>query len=251
MQLGLKGKRALITGGTSGIGKAIALALASEGVQVAVVGTSAEKGAEVVAQIAAIEQQRAYFFGCDVASSEQVKIVAQSVLEVLGGVDILVNCAGMTQDCLLMRMDELAWDRVLDVNLKSVYNFCHALIRPMMKVSGSVILNVGSVVGLAGNAGQVHYSAAKAGIVGLTKALAREVVSRGVRVNCLAPGWVETKMTACLDERQREQATAAIPMGRFGRPEEIASVALFLCSEAASYITGQVVTVDGGLVMAS
>jgi 3-oxoacyl-[acyl-carrier protein] reductase len=251
MQLALQGKRALVTGGTSGIGKAIALALAAEGVHVVIVGTCPERGTEVVAQIAASGHPQAHFFGCDVANTEQVHVVAQSALDLLGGVDILINCAGMTKDCLLMRMDESSWDRVLDVNLKSVYNFCHALIRPMMKAQGGVIVNVGSIVGLAGNAGQVHYSAAKAGIVGLTKALAREVVSRGVRVNCIAPGWVETKMTAVLDEQQREQAMAAIPMGRFGRPDEIASVALFLCSEASSYITGQVLTVDGGLVMAS
>ena len=249
MQLGLTGKRALITGATSGIGRSLALALAGEGVHSVLVGTSAERGAQVVSQIGAEYGQRALFMPCDVANTVAVRQVCTTAWEALGGIEILVNCAGTTQDALLMKMDEASWDRVLDVNLKSIYNFSQALIRPMMKAKTGVMLNVSSVVGLVGNPGQVHYAAAKAGVVGFTRALAKEVASRGIRVNCIAPGWIETPMVQTLTEAQRKMAQDAIPVHRFGLPEEVAQVALFLCSDAASYMTGQVLTVDGGLAM--
>ncbi|MFZ4098771.1 MAG: 3-oxoacyl-[acyl-carrier-protein] reductase [Chlamydiia bacterium] len=251
MRLDLEGRTALITGATSGIGKAIALALAAEGVKSVLVGTSAERGAEIAARIAAEYGIQAIFMRCDVADTAAVQQLCGDAWAALGQIDFLINCAGVTQDSLLMKMDEACWDRVLDVNLKSIYNFCQSLVRPMMKARQGSIVNMSSVVGLVGNAGQTHYAAAKAGMIGFTKALAKEVAPRGLRVNCIAPGWIETPMTQNLTEAQRQAVNGMIPLQRFGAPEEVAATAVFLCSAAASYITGQVLTVDGGMVMTS
>lgn len=246
----LQKQKAIVTGGTAGIGKAIALKLAENGAQVAIFGTSVERGALVVQEInQATGGYNASFFAVDVAKSDQVEEAIKKVLAIFGQVDILVNNAGITCDKLLMRMEEQDWDNIMDVNVKSCYNTCRVLIRNMLKAKRGKIINIGSVVGLMGNAGQTNYAASKAAVVGFTKALAKEVASRGVCVNCVAPGFIETKMTGVMTEVQKQETLAKIPLGRMGQPEEIANMVLFLASSMGDYITGQVIAVDGGMVM--
>ena len=246
----LQQKTAIVTGGNAGIGKAIAQKFVEQGAKVAILGTNSEKGEQVVQEIrAATQTDRVSFYQVDVALTEPVIQCVKKILEDFGHVDILVNNAGITRDQLLMKMTEEDWDRVIDVNVKSCYNLCHALVRPMMKARKGKIINMSSVVGLTGNAGQVNYAASKAAIIGFTKALAKELASRGICVNCIAPGFIKTLMTEILNEAQKEIILKDIPLGRMGNPEEIANVALFLASAWADYITGQVITVDGGMVM--
>ena len=251
MQL-LKGKHALITGGTAGIGKAIALAFAKQGAHVAIFGTNPERSAQVVeemTQAKVADDQRFIAEIVNVSDTKAVEAAIQKLLAAWGKVDILVNNAGITRDMLLMKMGEADWDEVIDVNLKSVYNTCQALVRPMIKARSGKIINISSVVGLTGNAGQVNYAASKSGMIGFTKALAQEVATRNVCVNCIAPGFIETRMTGELNDAQKEGILKKIPMGRLGQPEEIAKAALFLASDLSDYVTGQVLTVDGGMVM--
>jgi len=238
----LKDKTALITGGTAGIGRAIAHTFAKQGAFVVLFGTNAARGEAVVASIG---PERARFLPVDVSSSAEVK----AAIGTLGTIDILVNNAGIVRDQLLMKMSEEDWDQVLDTNLKSVYNLCQALVRSMMKARRGKVINISSVVGLTGNAGQVNYAASKAGMLGFTKALAKELASRNIQVNAIAPGYIATPMTEGLSEELRAQLLKEIPMGRMGTPEEIADAALFLASDLSNYITGQVLTVDGGMVM--
>ena len=248
----LKGKVAIVTGGTAGIGKEIACQYVKVGADVAIIGTNEER-----AQATLLEMQRykidpnqkiAYFL-LNVAQSQEVEAFMERLLKEWGRVDILVNNAGITKDQLLMKMSEEEWDQVMDVNLKSVYNTCKALTRSMMKARSGVIINITSVVGLTGNAGQANYAASKAGMIGFTKSLAKELASRNVRANCIAPGYIETQMTDVLKPEVKEAVLAKIPMSRIGKPSDIAYAALFLASDQASYITGQVLTVDGGMVM--
>jgi 3-oxoacyl-[acyl-carrier protein] reductase len=185
----------------------------------------------------------------DVADKAAVENAIQTILTTLGGVDILVNNAGITRDGLLMKMSEEDWDQVLATNLKSVYNTCQSLVRPMLKARSGKIINISSVVGITGNAGQTNYAASKAGMIGFTKSLAQELASRGICVNCIAPGFIQTKMTDGLTEGQKEGILKQIPMGKMGTVENIADAALFLASPFADYITGQVLAVDGGMVM--
>jgi 3-oxoacyl-[acyl-carrier protein] reductase len=248
----LKDKKVIITGGTAGIGKAIATLFVEQGAHVAIFGTNRERADQVVASLEALKvfpEQKILSTLVDVSNSAEVETAIQGILAQFGQVDVLINNAGITKDNLLMKMSEEDWDRVLDVNLKSVYNLCRSLARPMLKSRGGSIINVSSVVGLMGNAGQANYAASKAGMVGLSKALAKEWASRGIRVNCLAPGYIDTDMTAVLPANIKETLLTKIPLGRMGSPRDIAHAALFLASDLSNYVTGQVIPVDGGMVM--
>jgi len=251
MQL-LKGKSALITGGTAGIGKAIACLYAKHGADVAIFGTNKERAEAVVKEMEALRidpAQKVHFILVDVSKTKEVDQAIQEVLVQFGKIDVLVNNAGVTRDNLLMKMSEEDWDHVLNINLKSIYNTCRALTRPMMKARSGTIINISSVIGLTGNAGQVNYAASKSGMIGFTKSLAKELASRNVRVNCVAPGYIETQMTEVLPSAVKEAILTKIPLGRIGMTSDIASAALFLASDLSGYITGQVLTVDGGMVM--
>ncbi len=242
----------MITGGTAGIGKEIALAFAKQGADVAIFGTNTERSAQVLSELEQARispEQKFESFLVNVSEKSSVETAIQQLLAKWGQIDILVNNAGITRDGLLMRMSEEDWDQVIDVNLKSVYNTCQALVRPMIKAKGGKIINISSVVGLTGNAGQANYAASKSGMIGFTKALALELATRNICVNCIAPGFIETRMTDVLNEGQKEGILKKIPMGRMGGPHDIANAAIFLASHLSDYVTGQVLTVDGGMVM--
>jgi len=242
----LEGKVALITGGSRGIGLAIARALAEAGARVAVVARGEEGAVRAAASLPG-EGHRG--FGCDVADPAQAQATLASAEEALGPVDILVNNAGITRDNILLRMKDEEFDEVIATNLKGAFNFTRAVTRGMMKRREGVILNITSVVGLMGNAGQANYAASKAGLVGLTKSVAKELASRGIRCNAIAPGFIRTDMTGELSEAQVEGLQRLIPMGALGEADDVAGVARFLVGPAACYITGQVLAVDGGMVM--
>jgi 3-oxoacyl-[acyl-carrier protein] reductase len=244
----LENQTALVTGATAGIGRAIAMKLGEHGANVAVIGTNEERGNEVVKELQE-KGAKAQFFQVDVAQSAAVDEVVKKVEEQVGPVDILVNNAGITRDQLLIKMNEEDWDLVMETNVKSCYNFCRALARPMIKRRQGKIVNISSVVGLTGNAGQVNYASSKAAMLGLTKALAKELASRNIRVNCVAPGFIDTRMTEGLQEAQKQKILSEIPLGRMGHPDDVANLVLFLVSDLANYITGQVIPVDGGMVM--
>lgn len=245
----LSGQVALVTGAGRGIGRAIALALAEAGARVAInYNTSALAALELAAEIAAAGGE-ARAWQADVSETDQAAALVDNVLQHFGRLDILVNNAGITRDNLLLRMGEEDWDRVLAVNLKGYFNCCKAAIRPMTRARRGRIINIASVVGLRGNAGQVNYAAAKAGVIGLTKSLAREVGSRNITVNAIAPGFIETDMTRALTRDIREQMLKNIPLGRLGEPADVAGLAVFLAGPGAAYITGQVIAVDGGMAM--
>lgn len=245
----LEGKVALVTGGSRGIGRAIALKLAKEGAAVVVNYAGNSAAAEEVKNMIESEGGKAIAVQADVSNSDAVEAMVKTAVDAFGGVDILVNNAGITRDGLLMRMKEEDWDAVMDTNLKGVFHCTKAVSKLMTKKRSGKILNVASVVGVIGNAGQANYSAAKAGVIGFTKTMAKELAGRGINVNAIAPGFIDTDMTSVLPDKVKEGMAGAIPMGRCGKPEEIASAALFLVSDCASYITGQVVNVDGGMVM--
>lgn len=242
----LSGRKALVTGASRGIGRAVALALGEAGADVALVATRAERVSEAVAEIEGLGR-RALAFGADVADFSRAGEVVGETVERFGGLDILVNNAGVTRDGLCLRMSEEDWDRVLAVNLKGCFNYCRAAARPLMRSKAGRIVNVTSIVGLTGNAGQANYAAAKAGIVGLTKSLAKEFGSRGVCVNALAPGFIETDMTRSLSDDVRARSLERVALGRFGEASDVADAALFLCSDLSRYVTGQVLVVDGGM----
>ncbi|MBY9078452.1 3-oxoacyl-[acyl-carrier-protein] reductase [Paenibacillus sp. HN-1] len=245
----LRGQTALVTGASRGIGRSIALALAEHGVKVAVNYSGSEEAArDTVARIAELGSEGIALRG-NVGSSEEAEGLVKEVLGAWGKVDILVNNAGITRDNLIMRMKEEEFDQVIETNLKGVFNCLKAVTRPMMKQRYGRIINISSVVGVTGNPGQANYSAAKAGIIGLTKSAARELASRGITVNCIAPGFIDTDMTRALSEDVRADLAKGIPLARLGLPEEIASAVLFLASEGASYMTGQTLHVDGGMYM--
>lgn len=242
----LSGRVAVVTGGSRGIGRGIAEALARDGANVAIVARG-EEGARDAA--AALPGEGHAGFSCDVADSDAVAATVSAIEDALGPIAILVNNAGVTRDNILLRLKDEDWDQVLDVNLKGTFNFTRAVTRGMMKRRDGSILNVSSVVGLMGNAGQTNYSASKAGILGLTKSVARELASRGVRCNAIAPGYIRTDMTAELTEEQTSALADQIPLGRLGEVDDIAGVVRFLVGPEARYITGQVLAVDGGMVM--
>jgi len=242
------GKVALVTGGARGIGKAISQRFNALGADVAVFGRNIEVGQAFAAELNATGR-RAKAYACDVSVPGKVDAAIEEVLKDFGRIDVLVNNAGITQDGLLMRMTDEAWQKVLETNLTGVFRTMRAVARPMLKARSGAIVNIGSVVGLIGNAGQANYCAAKAGLIGLTQSAAREFGPRGVRVNAVAPGLIETDMTATMTEEQRKQLTGSLPLGRAGKPEDVAGAVCFLAGDAAAYITGQVLAVDGGMVM--
>lgn len=245
----LEGKKALVTGASRGIGRAIAIALAEAGADVAVNYAGSEAAAaETAAAIEALGRKALLVKG-DVGKADAFEAMVKSVLEAFGAIDILVNNAGITRDNLIMRMKEEEFDQVIETNLKGVFNGIKAVTRPMMKQRSGRIINISSVVGSLGNPGQANYVAAKAGVQGLTKASARELASRGITVNCIAPGFIETDMTDKLPAEMREQLSGQIPLARLGRPGDIASAVRFLASDAAAYMTGQTIHVDGGMYM--
>lgn len=246
----LKNKKAIVTGATAGIGKAIALKLAEYGADVALIGTNSERGNAAVQEIKEkFPNSKSFFLPVDVANHEASNEAVKTILASFHQVDILVNNAGITRDQLLMKMSEDDWDKVLEVNVKSCYNFCYALVRPMMKAKSGRIINISSIIGLTGNAGQVNYAASKAAIIGFTKALAKELAPRNILVNCIAPGFIETPMTDALTDDQKKSILEAVPLKRMGQPDDVANAVLFVASPLANYITGQVVVVDGGMVM--
>jgi 3-oxoacyl-[acyl-carrier protein] reductase len=245
----LKDQVAIVTGGTAGIGRRIALKFAEQGAKIAIFGTNIERGELVVEEIRLAGHGQALFYQVDIAQTLEVEEVVKRVLAEHGKVDILINNAGITIDKLLMKMDEADWDNVMDINVKSCYNTCRALVRSMIKAHRGKIINMSSVIGLTGNAGQVNYSASKAAIIGFTKALAKELAPRNICANCIAPGFIETRMTDVMSSQQKESTLANIPLGRMGTTTDISNAALFLASSLSDYITGQVLTVDGGMVM--
>lgn len=248
MQL-LQGKKALVTGGTSGIGLSIVQKFLENGATVEFWGTNPQKAEEALKEIRQVfPEAKISFAKIDVSSKQEVNTRVQELLKEWGNLDVLVNNAGITKDNLLMKMTEDEWDRVIDVNLKSVYNLCQSSIRSMMKAKKGKIINIASVIGLTGNPGQVNYSASKSGMIGFTKSLAKEVGSRNICVNCIAPGFIKTKMTDALNDQQRSLIIGNIPMGRYGQPEEIANAALFFASSLSDYVTGEVLAVDGGMI---
>ena len=244
----LQSQIAVVTGAGRGIGRAIALKFAAEGADVACVSRTQENSEKVAAEIRALGR-KAWAFAVDVADAAAVSAAAEKILAECGRVDILVNNAGVTRDNLLMRMSEAEWDAVLNTNLKGAFLVTKAFSRALIKQRSGRIINVASVIGLIGNAGQSNYAASKAGLIGFTKSVARELASRGITANALAPGFIETDMTAVLKEELRAGVLKQIPLGSFGQPDDIAGAAVFLASPAARYITGQVLAVDGGMVM--
>ena len=249
MQISLKEKVALVTGGSRGIGRAIALALADSGAAVVVNYKGNQAAADEVVRAIESRDGRALAVQADVAQPADVERLFKQVIDTYGRLDILVNNAGVTRDTLLLRMKETDFDDVINTNLRGTYLCTKAALRPMSRARGGRIINITSVVGLIGNAGQANYAAAKAGLVGFTKSIAREMASRAITVNAVAPGYVDTEMTAGLGDQIKEAILENIPLGRLGTPDDIAGVVCFLASDAAAYITGQTLTVDGGMVM--
>jgi 3-oxoacyl-[acyl-carrier protein] reductase len=240
---------AVVTGAGRGIGHAIAVRLASEGARVASVSRTEANAQRTADEINALRAETAKAYAVDVADHSTVQEIGGKILEDFGRVDILVNNAGVTRDGLSMRMSIEDWDTVLNTNLKGAFNFTQALMRSMIKQRSGRIINISSVIGLIGNAGQANYAASKAGLIGLTKSLARELASRGITVNAIAPGLIETDMTGVLSDEIRQAILQKIPLGKLGQPDDIAAAVAYLASAEAKYVTGQVLAVDGGMVM--
>ena len=245
MNIDLTGRTAVVTGSTRGIGRAVAEALAESGARVAIVGRDREKAAGVAAEVG----RGSAGFACEVSDTAAVAALIAEVEKEFGGIDILVNNAGLTRDNLVMRLSDDDWDTVLDANLRGAFAAIRAVSRGMMKKRGGRIINMASVVGINGNKGQADYAASKAGLIGLTKSVAKELGSRNILVNAIAPGFIETEMTDAMTPEARSALNGIIPLGRLGKTADVASMVVFLASDHASYITGQVLVVDGGMVM--
>ena len=241
----LSGKRALVTGASGGIGAAIARALHAAGATVGLSGTREAPLQDLAAELG----ERAHVLPCNLSDSAAVEALPKQAIEAMGGLDILVNNAGITRDQIFMRMSDDDWAQVIDVNLTASMRLCRAVMRPMMKARWGRIVNISSIVGATGNAGQVNYSASKAGLIGLTKSIAAEVASRGITANAVAPGFIATPMTDKLSDDQKSKIDAQIPAGRMGTPEEIAAAVLYLASPEAGYVTGTTIHVNGGMAM--
>lgn len=241
----LKGKKALITGATGGLGAEIARALHTQGAHIVISGTKQDKLEELAREL----HDRVTVIPCDLSSAESTQRLVPEAEAALGGLDILVNNAGMTQDGLLLRMSDEQWSRVIDVNLSSVFRLSRAAIKGMMKQKSGRIINITSIVGITGNAGQANYAASKAGLIGFAKSLAAEVATRGITVNCIAPGFIESPMTSVLNDKQREKILSEIPQGEIGSPKDIAAGVVFLASNEARYVTGQTLHINGGMTM--
>lgn len=244
----LLGKVALVTGAAQGIGKAIALLLAEKGADVVVSDINFEKAQETAREIEE-KGRKSMALKVNVADPDEVEKMVEAIIEKFSRIDILVNNAGITRDKLLLRMSSEDWDAVLDVNLKGVFNCTKSVIKYMSKQRSGKIVNIASVVGLMGNVGQANYAASKAGVIGFTKTVAREFAQRGININAIAPGYIQTPMTEVLPEKVKEELMRLIPMGRLGQPEDVAQAVLFLVSEASNYVTGQVLNVNGGIYM--
>ncbi len=245
----LKGKVALVTGASRGIGRAIAEKLASLGANVIITSTKAEVSQSVAKEISDKYNVTAKGYALNVANLSEFTNVVDEIVKEFGRIDILVNNAGITKDTLILRMKEEEWDEVINTNLKGVFNGCKAVAKYMLKQQYGKIVNISSVVGIMGNAGQVNYSASKGGVIALTKSLAKELASRNINVNAVAPGYIDTDMTRVLPDNIKQEVLRLIPLGRMGKPEDVANVVAFLCSDESSYITGQTIVVDGGMVM--
>lgn len=245
----LEGKTALVTGGARGIGRAISVALAKEGATVVINYNGSGERAKETAQAVEEAGGKAVIYRCNVADFQAVETMMKDIAARCGSIDILVNNAGITDDGLIMKMKEEQFDRVIDTNLKGTFNTIRHAARTMLKQRSGKIINISSVSGVLGNAGQANYAASKAGVIGLTKTMARELASRGINVNAVAPGFVETEMTDVLSDAVKEGAVSQIALGKFGKPEQIADAVVFLASEKADYITGQVLCVDGGMAI--
>jgi len=248
----LNGKKALVTGGSVGIGKAIATAFVKNGADVAIFATNEVRIKETVAELEKSKvnpTQDIQYFLVDVSKKTLVENAIATLLSTWNDLDILVNNAGITRDGFIIKMTEEDWDEVININLKSVFNTCKAVARQMMKAKKGKIINVSSVVGIVGSAAQVNYAASKAGMIGFSKSLAKELARKNICVNCIAPGYIQTRMTDALTEDLKEKILSSIPFNRYGTTEDIAQAALFLASNMSDYITGQVLTVDGGMVM--
>ncbi|MGI5924745.1 MAG: 3-oxoacyl-ACP reductase FabG [Lentisphaerae bacterium] len=245
----LHGQVAIVTGASRGIGKAIAEQLAAKGAGIAVISTTSAGSEAVAAELCRLRPDCAKGYALDVANYQAVETCCKQIVSDFGRIDILVNNAGITRDNLLMRMREEDWDQVLAVNLKGVYNCVKAVTRPMMKAHYGRIVTISSIIGITGNVGQANYAAAKAGVIGFSKSMAKELASRNITVNVVAPGFIDTAMTAELSPEQRDALLKQIPLGRTGKVEDIAAAVAFFVSSGADYVTGQVLCVDGGLVM--
>jgi len=244
----LKDKVALVTGGGRGIGKAIVLALAKEGADIVTCDINLENLKEVASEVEKLGR-KVLILKADVSKMGEVEEMVKKALDKFTKIDILVNNAGITRDNLILRMSEEEWDQVLDINLKGTFNCLKTVTRPMMKARSGRIINIASVVGIMGNPGQANYAASKAGIIGLTKSAAKELASRGINVNAIAPGFIKTRMTEALDDEVKERLTSQIPLKRLGETTDVANLVVFLASNDASYITGEVVKIDGGMLM--
>ncbi|NGP86935.1 3-oxoacyl-[acyl-carrier-protein] reductase [Fodinibius halophilus] len=249
MNLSLEGKTVLVTGGSRGIGRAIALMLADNGADVAITFRSSVDAADEVKKLIEEKGQRAKAIQADAVNFDSAQEVITEITEDWEKLDVLVNNAGITRDNLILRMSEEQWDQVIDTNLKSIFNYSKAVAKPMMRNRGGSIINISSVVGISGNAGQSNYAASKAGLIGFTKSYAKELASRNIRANVVAPGYITTEMTDELDEKVLESIKEETPLGRAGDADEVASTVLFLASDLSEYITGETIRVDGGMAM--
>lgn len=245
----LEGKTALVTGGTRGIGRAIVLELAAAGANVAFTFARSAEAAEEVKKEAEALGRKALYYQADAADAARADEVIADIVKNWGKLDVLVNNAGITKDTLIMRMSEAQWDDVITTNLKSVFNYSKSSVKPFMKARSGSIINISSVVGLSGNAGQTNYAASKAGIIGFSKSLAKELASRNIRVNVIAPGYIKTEMTGQLSDKVMDAIKASIPLGEAGDVRDIAAGVVFLASDASRYITGETIRIDGGMAM--